>query len=205
MTEVIIFATGLFAIINPLALLPLYQDAVSVYPAEVRRRMVVRTTLATGIFLLIIVWFGAAILTGLQIEIGSMQIAGGVIMFRAALAMLEPEDKQLKKDEQEQLESAAWSAQAVVPLAIPFTVGGGTMAYVIASTVGLDQSGLVIMSLVCVFTAALVGLMYQFGRHLLEALGPIGTRIIVRISGIILIAMSIQLVAGGARRLFLPV
>ena len=48
------------------------------------------------------------------------------------------------------------------------------MAYVIASTVGLDQSGLVIMSLVCVFTAALVGLMYQFGRYLLEALGPIG-------------------------------
>ena len=76
MTEVIIFATGLFAIINPLALLPLYQDAVSVYPAEVRRRMVVRTTLATGIFLLIIVRFGAAILTGLQIEIGSIQIAG---------------------------------------------------------------------------------------------------------------------------------
>ena len=80
------------------------------YPTEVRRRMGgAHHPGHWQSFLLIIVWFGAAILTGLQIEIGSMQIAGGVIMFRAALAMLEPEDKQLKKDEQEQLESAAWS------------------------------------------------------------------------------------------------
>lgn len=197
-----VFATGLIALINPLASLTLYHSMVSSYPAPLQRRIAIRAAAVALAFMWLVVWCGDYLLAGLQIEVAAMQTAGGIIIMRIALDMMHPHSKFMPRDEREQAEEEPWNMVAVVPIAIPLTVGGGTFAYITASAAELDNAtGAPALSAACAVLAAIIGATYYFARQIMDTLGPIGTRIFARMAGVVLLAIAMQLTATGLRGL----
>ncbi len=197
-SEFLNYATGLLAMLNPLALLPLYQSLVADYPEEFHRRMAVRTTVAATCFMVVIVWLGKIFLDALQVDLGAMQVAGGLIVLKVAFDMMKPQSKEIPHDERAQTQRDPWNIVAVVPLAIPLTTGGGSMAYITAYAVQAQSTlDLVVMSGCSVVVGAACGVMYYFATPIMNTLGPIGTRIIVRLTAVILMAIAVQLTATG--------
>jgi multiple antibiotic resistance protein len=198
----VVFCTGLIALINPLANLPPYQGIIDAYPADIQRRVAVRTTMAVIGFMLLAVWGGRYLLSGLRIELAAMQAAGGLILARIAFAMLDPVGKKMAEDERHQTSEEAWGVVAIVPVALPLTVGGGTLAYIIATA--MEYPGVVqqlSLSMGCITVGVVVGTIYYFSAPIMRALGPIGTRVVVRVAGVLLMAIALQLMSAGLRSL----
>ena len=201
-TQLFVFFTGLVALINPLANLPLYQSLVAGYSLATQKRIAIRTTLSIMAYMTIIVWLGKYLLMGLRIDVAAMEIAGGLIVARVALDMLNPSDKEMPSDEAEQSHREPWSIVAVVPIAIPLTVGGGTLAYITANaSQNLEAAGLLGLSLACIGASVVIGLSYYFSKSIMNVLGPIGTRILVRLAAVVLLAIGVQLLGSGVRGL----
>lgn len=200
--QLLVFFTGLVALTNPLANLPLYQSLVSDYPMAIQKRIAIRTTLAVIAYMAIVVWLGKYLLMGLRIDVAAMEIAGGLIIARVALDMLNPRDKQMPSDETEQSHREPWSIVAVVPIAIPLTVGGGTLAYIAATaSQNLGAAELLGLSLACTAAGIVIGVSYYFSNSIMNVLGPIGARILVRLAGVVLLAIGVQLLGSGVRGL----
>lgn len=200
--ETMVFATGLVALINPLACLPLYQGLVTGYHHSVQNRIAVSSGLVALIFMLVVVWCGDALLAALRIEVAAMQAAGGLIILRIAIDMMTPHDKSMPLDERGEADQEPWNIVAVVPIAIPMTVGGGTFAYIAAATTQAQGvSDFVSLSGACIAVATVIGMTYYFARPIMNTLGTIGARIIVRLAGVILMAIALQLMAAGLRGL----
>lgn len=201
-TQLIVFATGLIALINPLANLPLYQRLVRGYAPAMQRSIAIRATLAAIVFMLIVVWSGKYLLAGLRIDLAAMETAGGLIIGRLAFNMLNPVGKDMPQDERDQSREEPWSIVAIVPIAIPLTVGGGTLAYITANasqSPGLIQQSW--QSAACVIVGLVIGTTYFFAGKIIDVMGPIGMRIVDRLAGVVLLAIAVQLLSSGIRGL----
>ncbi len=197
-TQALLFGTGLLALINPPSVLPTYTEIVASYDLKTQRRIAIRTMFAIAAFMLIVLWLGQHILQYLDIQIGALQAAGGLIILRVGIRQVDANDRKMPEDELEKTESEAWNIVAVVPLAIPLTVGGGTIALLVATAA--QSSGSIetlTLSVVCLFVSLIIGVIYYFASAIREFIGPIIMRIMVRIGGIILIAIAMQLLTTG--------
>ena len=178
----LIFAIGLLTLINPTSILPAYTEIVSHYSSELQSRIALRTTWALMIIMLVVIWLGQHLLSVLDLSIGSLQVAGGIILLRGALRMVDANDKQLPDDEKRQTAAESWQVMAVVPLATPLSVGGGAIAFIIATASQYNTAvDLLILSVVAIIVAIIVGSFYYFSTPIKQILGPIGMRILVRI------------------------
>ncbi len=196
--DALTFGTALLVLINPPSILPAYTDIVSAYEVKIQRSIAARTSISLAVFMLILIWLGQFILDALDIEIGALQVAGGLILLRGSIRMVDAADRALPEDELKQTESESWQVVSVVPLAIPLTVGGGTIALIVATTGQFNRVlDLMAMSLVCVLIALMMAAIYFFAGPISRTLGPIGMRILGRIGGIVLMAISVQLLTTG--------
>ena len=196
--EIFTFAAGLLAIMNPPSLIPAYTEIIEPYPDKIQRRIALRTTWSLLVFMWFVLWLGQYCLQVMAIEIGALQAAGGLVLLRVGFRLVDANDKKVPQDEMDEMEER-WKIVAVVPLAIPLTAGGGTMALIVA-TAAQAQSALdvIYLSAGCLVVALIIGITYYFAMPIRNWLGTTVMRIMVRISGIILIAIAIQLLVKGS-------
>jgi multiple antibiotic resistance protein len=91
-----------------------------------------------------------------------------------------------------------WKALAVVPVAIPGTVGAGTITTVVVQastyTSWLD---LAIITFVGLVTAVIMWITFRSAGAIAERLGPIGLNIVTRVMGILVTATAFGLLTRG--------
>lgn len=199
--ELLVFGVGLLSIVNPFANIGAFAAVTGSYPRLIQKQIALRTTLAVTIVMVGAAWVGLKVLKLLGITVPMLQTAGGLILLINALKMV---TGSLARSE----EGSAgwrddWRAVAVVPLGIPLTVGGATVALIIATASA--AGGLVDLmkiSGVCLLVALISGMLYVFAQKLSRHLGPTGLEIITRLSGIILASIAIGVFAAGLRGLF---
>src|SRR5262245_17506800 len=100
----------------------------------IQRRMANQSAGAILLLLIGCAWLGNPLLSLLGISVAMRQAAGGLILLRYGLRMVTDEDTKLTEAEQTSVEhvpESHWKTLAVVPLAIPGTVGAGTITTVI--------------------------------------------------------------------------
>ena len=202
LSDMLIFMTAMLAVINPPSILPAYAELVSPYSGKVQKKIAIRTGFFLVIIFLLMTWLGQIILNVLGISIGALQATGGIILLRGGLKMVDAQNRQLKEDEVEKAENDEWRTLSIVPIAIPLTVGGGTMALLVATAsrhpTMLDHFAL---SGINICVALVVTLCYLFAAPISKWLGPTGMRVLVRVGGIVLVAISLQLLAKGLQAL----
>jgi multiple antibiotic resistance protein len=197
----VLFATTLLAIVNPLGSAVMFAALAGRFPGAVQRRMADSSALAVLIILIVCAWLGRMILQALGISVPMLQAAGGLILLGYGVRMVNVEETKLTAKETttaEHVPEEQWKALAVVPLAIPGTVGAGSITTVVIQASTYDSlRDLSIISLIALAVAVIVWLAFRSASPIGKRLGPIGMNIVTRVMGILVTATAFGLLARG--------
>jgi len=183
----LLFATSHVAIVNPVSSAVLFAATSGNFHAAVQRRMANQSALAILIVLLVVVWAGRWLLGLLGISVAMLQAAGGLILLLNGLRMVIVEESKLTEAEATSVEDvpeAQWKTLAVVPLAIPGTVGAGTITTVIVQVTTYSR-------------LPDLGMTFRSAGPIARRLGPIGLNIATRVMGILVTATAFGMLARG--------
>jgi multiple antibiotic resistance protein len=199
--EVVLFSTALLAIVNPLGSAVLFAAVAGKFAPGIQRRMANQSALAILIILLVCAWLGNSILGLMGLTPPMLQAAGGIILLNYGLRMVSVEETKLTQSEQEsasEVPEEHWKALAVVPLAIPGTVGAGSITTVIIQASTFDSArDLLIISGVSVGIGVVMWVTFHSAGPIARRLGPIGMNIITRVMGILVTATAFGLLGRG--------
>ena len=181
----------LWTTVDPIGTLALFAALTAGLDEDRRRRTATRAILYAGGILLAAVLVGQLLLKGLGIRLISLQLAGGLILFLFALQMIFSKEPGTPDEGPE-----AGHDLAVFPLAVPSIAGPGAIMAVILLTDNdlyqLPQQAATAGVLLAVL-ASTWALMLLSGR-ILRVIGRNGSAILVRVMGMLLAALSVELV-----------
>jgi multiple antibiotic resistance protein len=193
------FLAALLALLNPLYGIPIFLSMTKGYsPAERNRTALIAaiTVTITGVAATMI---GEEVLGVFGIDIPSFRTAGGIIILGIALAMLRaeaPPPGDAKAAEEGR--TARKRSIAVVPLAIPLTIGPGAIATSIVFAHQLDDASVIATLIpVVLLVCALVGVGLRFAAPIAGFLGATVISVITRVMAIILAAVAVEMVVVG--------
>jgi len=190
-----------FVLIDPIGLIPLFLGLVGARSYQEQKKIALRSTLVAGLLVLGFALLGGVVLRYLGISLEALKVAGGLLLFRIALDMI---NAQLEREtDEEHAESRLRTDVSVFPLAIPLIAGPGTLASVLILT-GTAPGGAWGFLVVLVMAALVLFITYWSLRAALRfsnLLGRTGINVVTRILGILLAALAVQYVADGVRGL----
>jgi multiple antibiotic resistance protein len=184
----------LWATIDPISTVVIFAGLTARLSPRARARVAGKAILYSGLVLVGAAVLGQFILLGMGISIVSFQLAGGIVLFLFALQMIFGSLQQSgarKKD----------GDIAVFPLAIPSIATPGAILAIIVLTDNhlypiSTQAGTI---LIAVIILAVTYLLMRLAHRILGRLGQPGAELIVRVMGMILAALSVELVVGALR------
>ena len=184
-------ALMLWATVDPIGTLALFASLTAGLNATQRRQVATRATLIAGSILVAAIILGEFILDGLGIRLISLQLAGGIVLFLFSLQMIFGSDNKPRAQEPE-----SGHDLAVFPLALPSMSSPGAIMAVILLTENKTYSILqqVMTSIVLVVVLALSWLLMMLAEPFLKIMGRTGAAVLVRVMGLILAALSAELV-----------
>ncbi|MFC6204940.1 MarC family protein [Psychrobacter urativorans] len=207
-TEIIKIILAFMVLINPFSALTLFLDLTRGYSMTDRRKVARVASLTIFITISFFTVAGETLLKALGISIGSFQLAGGILVFLIALNMMNGDGNPVKPDQEnfdvDHVQSSPpTTAAAVVPLAIPMMIGPGGISTVIiysSQISGVLRVSAVIIAGLLISMFCYLALMAA-GR-ISRLLGDTGLNIMSRIMGMLLAAVSIEIIVNGLRTLF---
>ncbi len=182
----------LLLVTDPFGNVPLFVSALRTVPRERRWRVVVRECLIAFVLLLLFMFFGRHFLAALQLSDIALRIGGGVILFLIALRMVFPQPGGLFGDTETDHEPF------IVPLAIPALAGPSALATVLlfSSSSTVD----VLLHVAALSAVAVIWLIVLLGAERMQQ--ALGERVMIafeRLMGLILTAMSVEMLLAGIR------
>ncbi len=202
-TEQIKYLLGIFAILNPLGVIPIYLSMMTDRRPEVMHRTALKAAISVAVILIIAAWMGDSMLSFFGIGMPAFRIAGGLLVLIIAIAMFDARTSPVRHTAAEQIEAEAKNDIAVVPLAIPLLAGPGAISLAIVDAhQAANLPGKLAFSLGIVGVAAIVWLVLRLAEPIGERLGTGGLNIATRVMGLILAAMAVQFMAEGMLELF---
>ncbi|MAE39608.1 MAG: hypothetical protein CML07_01560 [Psychrobacter sp.] len=207
-TEIIKIILAFLVLINPFSALTLFLDLTRGYSMMNRRKVARIACLTIFITISFFTVVGETLLKALGISIGSFQLAGGILVFLIALNMMNGEGNPVKPDQEnfdvDHVQDAPpTTAAAVVPLAIPMMIGPGGISTVIiysSQVSGVLQMSAILIAGLLISIFCYLALMAA-GR-ISRLLGDTGLNIMSRIMGMLLAAVSIEIIVNALRSLF---
>ncbi len=155
-----------------------------------QRRVAVKATMYSAVILLASIVGGQLLLSALDIQLISLQVAGGIILFLFAIQMIFGQMEALAGQPE------AGHDIAVFPLAVPSIVGAETvMVVVLLSDYHIHTFPEQLVTVAVVLLVLLVTLVLMFlAAPIFRVIGKNGAAILERITGIILAALAVELV-----------
>ncbi len=159
-----------------------------------KRHLAVRVTLSVVVISLVLMYFGKYIFAVFGLTLDAFRIGAGALLFMSAVGLVNG------KKESQKLADYTLSELAVVPLALPITVGPatiGVLLVLVADNTTLADFVLEGSAMLC--SILLIGLMLYFSNLIEKFIGKQGLQIISKITGIILAALSAQIMFTGIK------
>ena len=196
--------TTFFAVIGPVDSAVLVASLTPNLTRAERRAVSVKAVFIATIIILVFALVGEPVLRQLGVSIAALQTAGGIILFIIAIDMTlsrRPGATTLSPGENAEVENKAEANAeiAVFPLATPLLAGPGAMtgAIVLAASTNGDSALLaaVIAGIVAVMALTLALLLVAQEVH--RMIGITARIAIVRVFGVLLAALAVQLIFNG--------
>ena len=201
----------LIAIVNPLAIVPFFMHYRQGFSHTQSRETIRVASFSVLCVISICAVFGLAVLGFFGISLASFQVGGGLLMLTSALSMINArtaeaaahdDDVQAIDDTTKPADPSRHSV-AVVPLTIPLLTGPATMSTVVIYAeqaesfwqhAALIGYGIIIAGLTFACFSAASGIS--------RILGQTGINVMTRLMGLILAALSVEVIAKGLVQLF---
>lgn len=190
--------TSIISVANPLAAMPVFLSLTEQNTSAERKVIAQKSSFYMFLVLIIFLLAGTYIMSFFGISLHGIRIAGGLIILRAAYAMLNPEqaDRKMSKEAKEaakEKEDISFS-----PMAMPMLSGPGSIAVVI----GLASQSKGIIDLLVITVAILFVAIIAYGVLRLSPfstryIGPTGMNVITRMMGFIAMAIGVQFILNG--------
>ena len=187
--------TGLLVIIDPIGSALIFNSLTASSDQKHRNLMAVKSVIISGITLILFGNYGEALFSQLGININSLRISGGLLLFYTAFIMITQELKFTNTDKNSDI--------SVFPMSIPLLAGPGTLTLAILlfsqNTEGNDSILSVSAAIVSVLIITLVAMVAS--KYLKKMFGKTGDEILRRFLGVILAALAIQFIYEGIRNI----
>jgi len=194
---------SLFAILNPIGIIPVIILFTSGKTAPKRVQIGRIASLAVCAILLVALLIGQPLLAFFGISINSFRVAGGILLMLMAFKMLNGNLHTSVAADNDGTEGETSSTEAIVPLSTPLLAGPGSISAVILEAHkahGIEHY--LIMSIEIILLSVTVWLTFLIAPWVAQRLGKIGIDVFTRLMGLILAAISVEFIAGGMRGLF---
>ncbi|MGH3367542.1 MAG: MarC family protein [Nocardioidaceae bacterium] len=182
----------LFVIMDPPGTIPLFLSLTSGRTPAMRRRAAWQAVLVAFAVIVLFALFGRQILSYLQISLPALQAAGGLLLLLVALELL--------TGKAEEPTSAQDVNVALVPLGTPLLAGPGAIVATMVFVERIDDAAAltaVVCGVVGVHVVLWITMRYSVG--ILRLIRESGVTLVTRISGLLLSAIAVQLVADAVR------
>jgi multiple antibiotic resistance protein len=184
----------LWAVLDPIGHLPLFLGATGDLTARDRRRAAILGVLIAFVILVAFGIAGQVLLEAMGISLKAFQIAGGIILLLFALRMVLGDSGPAAKAAADAPDGVM--AVAIYPLATPIIAGPGSMLAVILLTdnnrftfVQQAETLGVLAVVLCAMTV-----IFLLGDAIARVIGHGGTNVLRRIMGMILAALSVNMI-----------
>lgn len=185
---------AVFVLADALGNAPIFLILTKGMEPEQRNSVVDRASLVATAVLLVFAFGGQWILKYLEISIGSLRIAGGLLLLLIALQMLQGELDTPIVEQQRDV--------AITPLALPLLAGPGTLTTVMLL---MSESPDAHLSVVAGIVAAMfvTWFIVRSSARIDKWIGAEGAVIITQLLGFLLAALAVEIGSTGIRELFL--
>jgi multiple antibiotic resistance protein len=177
--------------VDPPGTLALFAGLTAALTPKERRRVALRASVYSAIILIIAVVIGQIVLDAMGVRVLSLKLAGGIILFLFSLQMLFGAGDQGAGASPEKNHDIA-----IFPLAVPSIAGPGAIMAVILRT---DNDVYTVpqqaqSALVLLIVLALNYILLLLSGVILRIIGQTGASILVRVMGMLLAALSVEIV-----------
>ncbi len=185
---------AVFVLADALGNIPIVLVLTKGMEPEQKHSVVDRATMVATAVMLAFAFAGQWVLKYMDISMGSLRVAGGLLLLIIALRMLEGELDTPVIEENRDV--------AITPLALPLMAGPGTLTTVMLL---MSESPFPHVSVVVGIVAAMLvsWFILRQASRFDEWIGPEGAVIIIKLLGFLLAALAVEIGSSGIRELFL--
>lgn len=182
----------LFIIFTPFFVISAFLSLTKNESQVERQKIAIKVTLAVALTCFALFLFGTYIFKMFGITLDAFRIGAGAVLFLSAVSMIQGKATVAAQDSKDDI--------AVVPLAIPITVGPGTIGALLVMGAGLKtapEKAVACLALLCA-VLAVGGLLFAAGR-LEKFLGQQGLTILTKLTGLFVSAIAAQIFFTGLK------
>lgn len=169
--------------------------------AALKRAIAFRAVLITTVVCILFAVAGAAILSGLKVSVEALLIAGGAILFVFALNMVIAEEKEAPADAPPPVPSMDIAA---FPMAVPLMASPQGLVAIVAIEATLNQGITmeaifdvgILVGIILIIQAINLGMLLGAER-IFSKIPPAFLKVVMRIVGLLLCALAVQLMISG--------
>ncbi len=201
MTEIafLLFAfVSLFVIVNPISGVLTFISLTSQMTFEDKNAMAKRSVILACIIALFFAATGDLMLKIFSINVDSLRVAGGILLFTIAFDMMHAQISRESITEKEMQESKKREDVWIFPIAMPILTGPGTITTIIVligNTDVIEHKLLVGLAILLTFSISL--LIFIFSRRINKWVGYTGMLVFTRIKGLFLAALAVNFITQG--------
>lgn len=194
-----------FVLIDAPGVAPIFASLTAKGSAAYRRKMAVKATFVAALIIYGFAFGGSWLLDSMHISIDAFRAAGGILLFLIALDMVFEKRTERRENRAEDVlaDDEAMDDISVFPIGIPMIAGPGSIAtamlYMSESVTWLER-GIVLSALGLNLLLCLI--IFLAAGPIVRAMGDSVVGALTRILGVILAALSIQLLIDGIKGAF---
>ena len=197
-----------FVLIDAPGVAPIFATLTAGTPAAHRRKMAYKSVFVASLILLFFAFGGAWLLDAMHISLDAFRIAGGALLFLIALDMVfEKRTERRENRAEEVLEEHKNDPEpddiSVFPMGIPMIAGPGSIAtamFYMSEAANWQEQGVVLAAIGANLVITLV--IFLLAGPIVKLIGASVAGAITRILGVILAALSAQLLINGIQGAF---
>jgi len=191
---------AMFVIVDAFGLIPIFMTLLENYSERDRKAMIDMAIKVATISLIVLTLTGNIIFQILGISIDSFRIAGGIILLIISIEMLFGRRTKTSSGEIDEIDKVDI---AVTPMAIPLLTGPGAITTGIVLMAEADtMTNVIILLLNIVLVFVISSIIFHRMYLVYRILGRTGVKVLTRIMGLLLAAISVQFVIDGIRGAF---
>lgn len=182
----------LFFLLTPFFVLSVFISFVEGMDTHEQRKLAIRTMLSVLVIALILYFAGNPIFATLGITLDGFRVGAGSLLFLSAVSLVSGKRAKPEPDDDADV--------AVVPLAIPITVGPATIGTLLILGAELGTTSQKMIGAASLVSACLtVGVMLFVAPTIKRLIGSMGLSVLTKITGLVLSAMAAQIVFTGIK------
>ena len=185
----------LMVILDPPGNAPIFLAVLGDRGAKVGRQLAIQAAAISLVIIASFALFGRFVLSYMEVSLGAMQAAGGLLLLLVSLNLLTgKEDNDL---------TSGSKNVAMVPLATPLLAGPGAIVAVMIFAEQVENSEMALgLAGAVVAVHVVVALALMASTFILKIIGKAGVDLVARIAGLVLAGIAVQMLANALNELF---